>query len=751
MEPNNGLSGAKIALLVDFDNVVLGLEDPGFDIELVVNALRERGTIVLGRVYGDWYRHNRHRRRLMEQGLELVETPAFGPVIKNSADIRIALDGYEIGLTQSHIDTFAIVSGDSDFLPLIKKLQSLGRRVLVICGNRFTSDMLRRNCNEFISYENLLAQSVGATEDATTLEGAFSLLHRAMAALRERGTEIRGSGVKQMMIQLNPVFSERTFGCTQFRQFLQKAVFNGVVKLGPRDKVSGEFHVLLPDEDEAPIQQKIERRAENRARRDDKISQIAARIDSIPVEEVTLQEEESISVEVELDVTADALESSSDHEVYTNGYSDSDGGAVFADDAFGYDPELMSQALTESAQEIAQNTIARGELLSRGLRPSNRRFSGKAGRPALHIEDLELSADDLDEQVSSTETEETPVEATEAAPEASVEAEAPTDAATDNRRVRTRRRRRNAAGQITVVSDEPVAAEADGDPASSTEPEAESLTPIANTGDDQSTIEHVETGMTPTALEPDDETPVGGVLPVEADSEAISEVQTALAELEQFASSSSPSGAGTYEITVSSEAPIVPEAPGGPKENTLEVVPDASLEASQGVTVEADAPALPEGADELQTADPMGVPAIQANAREQEDAQAEVTPEPTKPKRRRPSRAKVKKEAAPAESVSDQSEPVQPEPPSIGAEALTPESLDQPEPTSLVDAASIQIEALPPLTSEGTGEADAALATESTESVDTIGSDAPAEAAPAKPKRRRPSRAKKTPAAESSE
>ena len=332
MEPNNGLSGAKIALLVDFDNVVLGLEEPGFDIELVVNALRERGTIVLGRVYGDWYRHNRHRRKLMEQGLELVETPAFGPVIKNSADIRIALDGFEIGLTQSHIDTFAIVSGDSDFLPLIKKLQSLGRRVLVICGNRFTSDMLRRNCNEFISYENLLAQSVGATEDATTLEGAFSLLHRAMAALRERGSEIRGSAVKQMMLQLNPVFSERTFGCTQFRQFLQKAVNSGIVKLGARDKYSGEFSVLLPDEDEAPVQQKVERRQETRGRRDDKIAQIAARIESVPVAPAI--EEEDYPAESPAQFVAPNGESD-----YSSGFDE--GGAVWADDAFGYEPEGM--------------------------------------------------------------------------------------------------------------------------------------------------------------------------------------------------------------------------------------------------------------------------------------------------------------------------------------------------------------------------------------------------------------------------
>lgn len=245
MDGSQSLQGFKIALLIDFDNVELGVEPPGFDPELVVNALRSRGIVVMGRAYGDWYRHNRHRRKLMEHGIELVETPAFGPIIKNSADIRIVLDAFEIAMLQHHIDAFCLVSGDSDFLPLIKKLQYLGKHVIVISGNKFTSDLVRRNCNEFVSYENLLAESMGATEDASTLEGAFSLLSRGIATLHERGMEVRSSTVKQMMLQLNPAFSERNFSCAQFKQFLDKAVKAGIVKLGGRDTTSGEFLVFL--------------------------------------------------------------------------------------------------------------------------------------------------------------------------------------------------------------------------------------------------------------------------------------------------------------------------------------------------------------------------------------------------------------------------------------------------------------------------------------------------------------------------
>jgi len=607
LEPNNGLSGAKIALLVDFDNVVLGLEEPGFDIELVVNALRERGTIVLGRVYGDWYRHNRHRRKLMEQGLELVETPAFGPVIKNSADIRIALDGFEIGLTQSHIDTFAIVSGDSDFLPLIKKLQSLGRRVLVICGNRFTSDMLRRNCNEFISYENLLAQSIGATEDATTLEGAFSLLHRAMAALRERGSEIRGSGVKQMMLQLNPVFSERTFGCTQFRQFLQKAVNAGVVKLGARDKYSGEFSVLLPDEDEVPVQQKFERRQETRGRRDDKIAQIAARIESVPVAPIIKEEEYASEAPAQ--------------NVLPNGESDytpqfDEGGAVWADDAFGYEPEAMAEARTESAQEIAQNVIARSELLARGLRPSKRRFSGRNGRTPLEVR--EMNADELEDADMGDEGFDVPVEEPSAPePEAVLQiAEAPAQA-TESRRLRSRRRRRNAAGQITVVAE-------DATPAEPETQAEEREVPLM-----ESERQLLEDDATPTAL-----VDISPDSPIEFSHEPLSD-EEGDPEVEDAQAIEAPADEmATIQSALNQLA--------GTQTEATDTQSDP-LDISKGIEVEATAPPLSPEQEAIDARNPMGNP---------------VPAEAIQAKRRRSARSKKTSSAAPETATPAEPEAV---------------------------------------------------------------------------------------------
>ena len=472
MENSNSLGGARIALLIDFDNVILGIDDPGFDVELVVNALRERGTITVSRVYGDWYRHSRHRRHLMEHGLELVEAPAFGPVIKNSADIKIALDGYEIGMTMPHINTFCLVSGDSDFLPLIKKLQGLGKNVLVICGNRFTSDMLRRNCNEFISYENLLAASYGADEDATTLEGAFSLLHRAMAALRERGSEIRTSTLKQMMIQLNPVFSEKTFGYNQFRGFLDKAGREHLIKLGPRDRVSGEFYVLLPEEDEAEVIEQIERaepaavveeivesrRGGRNRRGDDNAERNGGarenRRKEMPVAAETQAEAPRVS---RREARLQALREQEELEQQAS--ASQNAAPVAAPQETPLTPATDFSPADET--EAREKSIARSELLARGMHVGKVRFSGRTGRaesvarvepqPLPVVEpDIALTAEDV--EVEAMPVEVANGEIMDVAPEAVTET-----ASEKPKRSRSRRRKKTSELTAEAPATEPTA------------------------------------------------------------------------------------------------------------------------------------------------------------------------------------------------------------------------------------------------------------------------------------------------------
>ncbi len=599
MENSNSLGGARIALLIDFDNVILGIDDPGFDVELVVNALRERGTIVVSRVYGDWYRHSRHRRHLMEHGLELVEAPAFGPVIKNSADIKIALDGYEIGMTMPHINTFCLVSGDSDFLPLVKKLQGLGKNVLIICGNRFTSDMLRRNCNEFISYENLLAASYGADEDATTIEGAFALLHRAMAALRERGSEIRTSTLKQMMIQLNPVFSEKTFGYNQFRGFLDKAGRENLIKLGPRDRVSGEFYVLLPDEDEAEVIEQIERaepaavveeivesrRGGRNRRGSDNAERNGAerngaerngaerngaerngaerngsarekRREGAPAATETPTESPRVSRR-EARLMALREQQELEQQAPTDDAPTNDAPNVAAPLASPLTPATDFSPADET--ESREKSIARTELLARGLRVGRVRFSGKTGRAEAvaptRAAEAPLVDDDIALTIEDAKSEDAPVEATtaEATTAEATTAEATTVEATTIEAASAEMVAAETEAPATVAEETPAETASEKPKRSrSRRRKKTSETPAGAPGADAPTAD-APGADAPTAAETPDETPVAEVAtPAESSSESAPETVAVADESANFEARES---APTSEAAEAESAP----------------------------------------------------------------------------------------------------------------------------------------------------------------------------------------------------
>jgi uncharacterized protein (TIGR00288 family) len=140
----------RIALFIDFDNGQL-------DITRVLNALRERGIIILKKAYGDWGKFQQFRKVLAENGVDLVERPSiYAGGDKNGADIQLAVDALEACLTNPHIDVFAVVSGDSDFLPLISRLQAYNKKVVIVGMRKTTSAVVMRNCNEYLAYENLL-------------------------------------------------------------------------------------------------------------------------------------------------------------------------------------------------------------------------------------------------------------------------------------------------------------------------------------------------------------------------------------------------------------------------------------------------------------------------------------------------------------------------------------------------------------------------------------------------------------------
>src|SRR3954454_16669603 len=149
----------NIAVFVDYDNIELGLRSTlqrQFDVALPLNALKERGDLVAKFAYANWGRQEFATRQMPESAVQMVQRVPSPRGDKNGADINLALDSLEMAFTHDHVNAFAIVSGDSDFIPLVNKLREYGKTVYVVGGKAFTSTILQQNCHEFISYESLL-------------------------------------------------------------------------------------------------------------------------------------------------------------------------------------------------------------------------------------------------------------------------------------------------------------------------------------------------------------------------------------------------------------------------------------------------------------------------------------------------------------------------------------------------------------------------------------------------------------------
>src|SRR5436305_10440143 len=150
-------SERSLAVFIDFENLALGFQGrrDRFDIARVLERLVEKGKIVAKKAYADWSRFGNYTAPLHEAAIELVEIPRRGQTGKNSADIRLCVDAMDLAYSKEHIDTFVVLSGDSDFSPLVSKLKELGKHVIGLGMQDSTSDLLRDNCDEFIYYEDL--------------------------------------------------------------------------------------------------------------------------------------------------------------------------------------------------------------------------------------------------------------------------------------------------------------------------------------------------------------------------------------------------------------------------------------------------------------------------------------------------------------------------------------------------------------------------------------------------------------------
>ena len=242
----------KFAVFIDYDNIEIGVRSTlnrEFDVKHVLEGLKERGEVVAKVAYGNWSRHGKAARSFSEHGVQMVQRDSTPRGDKNGADINLALDALELAFTRDHINAFAIVSGDSDFMALVNKLKQFNKRVYVVGGKAFTSTILQRNCHEFINYEALLETGTtrsrrgaagsqrGRARRSLPLSRAVSLVDRALHSLDLRGVLPQLGLLKSTMQQLDSAFNERDYGASSFSQLVEKLVKDGFISV---KKVDGQ-------------------------------------------------------------------------------------------------------------------------------------------------------------------------------------------------------------------------------------------------------------------------------------------------------------------------------------------------------------------------------------------------------------------------------------------------------------------------------------------------------------------------------
>ena len=274
-------SDATMAVFLDLENIALGARDakyPSFDIEKVLERLLLKGHIVVKKAYCDFDRYKDFKRGLHEAAFELIEIPHVRQSGKNSADIRMVVDALDLCYTKGHVDTFVILSGDSDFSPLVSKLRENAKTVIGVGVKNSTSDLFINNCDEFIYYDDLVRKEPSKTRRRTAaaarspvaspetvahenkgadphenkgpdLNDALELIVETLEALTEErggGEPIWGSMVKQAIKRRHPGFNERAYGFRSFNDLLADGEKRGLLTLRADEK-SGGYTVRVAD------------------------------------------------------------------------------------------------------------------------------------------------------------------------------------------------------------------------------------------------------------------------------------------------------------------------------------------------------------------------------------------------------------------------------------------------------------------------------------------------------------------------
>jgi len=244
-----------IATFVDFENLALGVREMkwgDFQIDLVLKRLLEKGRIVYKRAYCDWNNYRDAAREFHKQGIELVDIPQTKVSGKNSADIRMVVDAIDLCYAKHHIDIFALISGDSDFSPLVSKLKENDKRVIGCGVKSSTSNLLIANCDEFVYYDDLIRASrkgrpaprKGASKEQDRKQEALDRLMEIVRSLEIDYDPLWGSLVKQTIRRVYPGFNEDYYGYNGFTDLLKHAQKLGLIGLD-YDEGRGNYKIHL--------------------------------------------------------------------------------------------------------------------------------------------------------------------------------------------------------------------------------------------------------------------------------------------------------------------------------------------------------------------------------------------------------------------------------------------------------------------------------------------------------------------------
>jgi uncharacterized protein (TIGR00288 family) len=261
----------NLAVFCDFENIALGVRDmryEAFDIQKVLERLLLKGNIVVKKAYCDWGRYKEFKPPMHEAAFELIDIPHVRMSGKNSADIRMVVDALDLCYTKGHVDSFVLLSGDSDFSPLVSKLRENNKTVIGVGVKSSTSDLLMANCDEFIFYDDLIrkkpkksvakkksskkkAASSAKPVDDKQQEAFDLVLETAEALFADRDAEekVWGSMVKQALKRRKPGFSESYHGFRNFSELLQQAEKRGLLELKPDEKSGGYIIQSIRAED----------------------------------------------------------------------------------------------------------------------------------------------------------------------------------------------------------------------------------------------------------------------------------------------------------------------------------------------------------------------------------------------------------------------------------------------------------------------------------------------------------------------